>query len=388
MIGQGGASPLLPEYSFRLGAGVTGLALVVAIHAGARLVSSIPMATVAARVCPRVVLTVGGAVAGLGVVGVGFATSFSGVLVGRLVSGLGTGVYMTGALIVMASRLPAEERSRAMGANRFALLVTLAAAPSVGGWLAELIGLRAAFVGVGLVSLSGAAVVWRIASGTWFASGQGTGSGHCRLCSVPSGIEDDQRPTWPSFEAQSIAWPALTTAGLVNVMLFATRDGARRTIIPVIAVERFGLGTGEVGLLFTAMSLASLALLPLGSWGGDRIGRVPIIATALSLTAAGLLLCAGAGTIVSFWIGCLSTGAGIGAAGSVPAAWAADSAPGVRGPVGLSFFRGMGDSGSLIAPLALAGLAGVASVGWALVGHVAVMFGVAGLVLFVGRRAP
>lgn len=180
----------------------------------------------------------------------------------------------------------------------------------------------------------------------------------------------------------------LVVVGLVNFVVFGSRVGARQTIIPLIAVERFDMSVGALGALFTMTAVVTLVVLQGASSLSDRVGRVRIIVPSFVIAAIGFAMIPLAQGVTFLWIASGITALGNALSGPAPAAWAADLAPPERQGLILSSFRMAGDVGSIVGPLALSWVATIASLDAAMVTQAVALVLVALVVLMVGRRAP
>lgn len=413
VLGQGAGSPVLPEYALGFGVGSSGLAWAVALYALGRLLVTFPTGLLAHRVRARYVLPGSCAVSALGVIGTGLAPSFPYLLASRVVAGMGSGVYMTSAILAIVATAPVGNRAKLIGFNHTVLLGTVTVAPALGGLLGETLGLRLPFVLVGTVSMLGAVALWWLLP--WAtrpgASGraadveqeidepaprtQGSLPGAFGSLADPAGqLSSPAEVRGEGRGPDSIIWSALIVASMVNLMVFATGSGVRQTILPLLGVERFGMTVGSLGALFTMMSAVSLLALPVTSWAGDRFGAVQTIAPALVVAAVGSVVSGLAGSMAELWIGSAAIAAGSALTGPA-AAWAADVSPNSRLGLTMPLFRSGGDSGSMLGPLVLGSISASTSLGGSLLAHAGAFLGLGGAAVAVAlatrrlrRRGP
>lgn len=293
-------------------------------------------------------------------------------------------------MVTIVARSPVERRATRIGFNQSALVASVTVGPALGGILGETSGLRESLVIVGAVSALGAVLTW----GAWnWATGEPGATGHQRAGhdDGPATATAAEPATSTSGEASAtgpdrILWSAFLTACAINLMVFATRNGARQTILPLIAVEEFSLSVGAMGALFTMMSVASLLVLPAASWAGDRFGRTQTIIPGLLAIAGGLAMCAVAGSLPVLWVGAAIMAAGMSLSGPAPMAWAADASPAPRHGVTLAVFRTVGDVGSFLGPVSLAWVAIATTLGASLLMNGAAILVLATMTLATGLR--
>jgi sugar phosphate permease len=216
---------------------------------------------------PRRVLTVGGAVMGLGALVMGTATATPALFTGRLLVGAGASVTFVGTLKIAAAWF---------SPSRFGFLAALSATVGVLGALVstmplaalvERVGWRGAFGGVGIVTLAATLacvlVVRDRPPGATAAAAPG-------FAAVVAGMAQVLRNphTWPPFLAFFCLY---TVAG--NQMLW---------MVPYLR-DVYGLGLTQAAFYAMATSLALLAAGPLTGFVSDRlVGRRKAVCLALS----------------------------------------------------------------------------------------------------------
>jgi sugar phosphate permease len=216
---------------------------------------------------PRRVLTVGGAVMGLGALVMGTASATPALFTGRLLVGAGASVTFVGTLKIAAAWF---------SPSRFGFLAALSATVGVLGALVstmplaalvERVGWRGAFGGVGIVTLAATLacvlVVRDRPPGATAAAAPG-------FAAVVAGMAQVLRNphTWPPFLAFFCLY---TVAG--NQMLW---------MVPYLR-DVYGLGLTQAAFYAMATSLALLAAGPLTGFVSDRlVGRRKAVYLALS----------------------------------------------------------------------------------------------------------
>jgi len=238
------------------------------------------------------------------------------------------------------------------------LLLGVSVGPAVGGLTAELLGLRAPFVVVGV--LAAVCAVWA-------------------LREMP---ETHPTPSVPSAAASSGGAPGASTAAslrmlftnagftlvsLVTFSIFFTRTGSRQTVVALLGNEEFGLSAGALGGVFAMMAVVNLVMIgPAGAWS-DRFGRKRVIVPSTLLAAAALGLFAVTGSLALFLTSAVLLALGTGLAGPAPAAYAADVIPAEARGLGMGLYRTYSDVGFVVGPPLLGSIADATdSFGWAL----------------------
>ncbi|MCP3913447.1 MAG: MFS transporter [Actinomycetia bacterium] len=360
MAGQGVVGPVLPIYARDFGVSTAVVGLTFTAFGLARLLLNIPAGIWADRAGRRFLLVGGPIVTSIGMIGSGLAPTIWALLAWRLVAGAGSALYMTGAQIYLIDIAADDERARYIATNQGALLVGVSVGPAVGGLLADSYGLRVPFLVVGI----GAAIT--------------AVYGFFRLPETRESTVDEVGTTASSMAAEPIkgvpggegVWATrrafarsnqFVAVGLVSFAIFSLRSGFRQTLVPIAATDRFGLDTGDLGLLFTALGVIGLVLIGPAGWVADRWGRKPAIVPSGYVAAAGVALTAVSGNLTWFVAGLVLSAIGTGVGGPAPAAFVADiSPPELRGAA-MGLYRTWGDLGMVAAPVLSGALADVTS---------------------------
>lgn len=365
MMGQGIISPVLPLYAQSFDVDTAMIGLTIAIFGAARLVVNLPAGFLSERYGRRLLLFGGPAITALGSLGGGLAPDFWWLIASRFVAGAGSAMYMTGAMILLTDITTDEDRGRLMSIYQGSLLAGVSLGPAVGGFVAEGFGLDAPFYLV--AALAAAAMVWSF--GRMPETVPSREPSPAPVAPLAGDVEREQPP--PRASARDsvlslLARPDFLLVCLLSMSIFLSRTGGRLTLLPLIGENRLGLGPGELGIIFTMMTVLNLAtLLPAGTMI-DRLGRKTVIVPSALVTGLALVLFAVSGEVWMFVMAAVIHGLGTGIVGPAPAAYAADIAPpGMRG-VSMGLYRTFGDLGFMIGPILLGFLADVTSFGWAL----------------------
>ncbi|MGH7310407.1 MAG: MFS transporter [Candidatus Rokuibacteriota bacterium] len=238
----------------------------------------------------RPVFLAGMALSGLGFAACGTASSWTALLVGRVVQGLAGGLVYgtTPALVTLA--VPADSRGRALGFLNAAIGVGFAIGPLIAGAVVDRWGWAAVFFL--RVPLALAVLAWGGATAPSIRGRVGL-----PLLSLP----DVARATVLGTGALAF----LAQAGIFAIWLLG----------PFYLLERRGLDTFFGGILFMLTPLGTaLAAAPAGRLA-DRMGPWPPMAVGLGLEAAGLGVLSTAGPTTSAIVlaaALLAAGLGVG----------------------------------------------------------------------------
>jgi len=270
--------PILPLLSqeFRISPGVAGLTLSVFNTALAlALLISGPLSD---RVGRRPLITTASLLMVIPTLLAAWAPSYSLLLVARAAQGvLASGI---GALAVayIGDELPPTQRGAAIGWYSLALSWSALLGRVGGGLLAGQFGWRGMFIGLGLLSLVGALLL---------------------TLGLPQARRfQPSADAWGAFRqmGETLRSRVLLSGYLVGFLLGFTLLGFLTYISYYLAGPPFDLSTSELGLIFLAYVFGLVA--PLAGKISTRLGRRPVIATCLSIMAAGILLTRSAALLI------------------------------------------------------------------------------------------
>lgn len=356
MLGQGITGPVLPLFAKSLGVSAAAVGLTLSAFAVARMFLNIPSGLVADRWGRRILLVGGPLITGVGSVLSGTANSLELLLLWRFVAGVGSAMYMTGAIIVVTDIATDSNRGRLLAVNQGALLAGVTLGPAVGGVVAEFLGLRAPFYVVGVAAL--AAGVWN-----WVRVPET----RPQTVAAPVAVRDTRPRSarWTAAIALFLTFNFLIIS-MVNFAVFFARSG-RQTVLPLYADQQIGLSEGVIGLVFAMMAFANLLFIAPAGMAVDRFGvKITIVPSAL-LSLVGFSLIAASHSATTFTLSALVLGVGSGMLGPAPAAYAAQVSPADRRGAAMGLFRSVGDAGFVIAPPLVGYLADHAGFGTAII---------------------
>jgi DHA1 family multidrug resistance protein-like MFS transporter len=372
MAGQGVIAPVLPLFAREFGVSNAVIGLTLSVFALARLILNIPLGILSDRYGRRALLVGGPIVTSVGMIGSGFAPDIAQLLAWRFLAGAGSSMYMTGAQIYLTDISTAETRARFIGTNQGALLLGTAIGPGVGGLIAEAWGLRAPFYVVGVAALFASLYAYLRLPETR----------HLALQEAPPPAPEGTRDR---------AWLRMITSmdfaavAFVTMTIFFTRTGSRQTLVPLLGAEQLDLSPGDLGLIFTGMSLINVVLLTPSALAADRFGRKRVIIPSMAAHAVALVLYGVADSYAMFLVASVAIAVAASVAGPAPAAYAADIAPPGQRGLAAGLYRTSGDVGFMIGPPLLGLLSDVSTVRAGLFANAA-LTAVAALSFLVARE--
>ncbi|MER3396995.1 MAG: hypothetical protein C4316_00405 [Chloroflexota bacterium] len=319
-LSHGIVSPVLPLYAQSFGVSLSLVGLLVAGFGIARLLANLPAGILASRLGRRQVLFFGSLVSTLGGLLSALAASFEQLVAARMLSGVGSALFITSALTYVADVSTPATRGRYMSVYQSCFLLGITLGPVPGGFLADLLGLRAPFFAIG--AASAAAALWVLLN--------------------------------------------FILISFIAFGVFFTRGGVQQTLLPVLGRDRFGLNPAQLGVLFGAVAATNLLAIPVGGFLSDRLGRKASVVPGSLLDTFGLLLLSLEGPQAQFWAGSVLLGLGSGLSGPASAAYVSDIAASSLLGLALALYRTLADVGLVVGPPLLGGLSDLLGVDAAL----------------------
>jgi MFS family permease len=227
-------------------------------------------------------------------------TSVAGFLLLRLIHGFSTGFKPTGQTAYLSDVIPAERRGEAMGLLGTAGTLGMAGGPAIGGPIAAAYGLDIMFYFSSALALISILI----------------------LLGLKETLKEKHRFSFEhlKIKQQDLFEPKVLAPCLVMV-LGAYAYGAVYTIIPDFGVF---VGIKNKGLLFTYLTVSSLAVRLIGGKASDIWGRKPVLRVALFVIALGMIVVGTAETQLQLIIGIIIYGCAQGTASPTLMAWATD----------------------------------------------------------------
>ncbi len=380
MAGQGAISPVLPIFAANFGVGATLAGLSVGIFGAGRLVMGIPSGYLAERYGRRLVLVGGPAITVVGSVLMAFSQNYPQLLMYRFISGLGGGMQMIGVAIYLSDISTTANRGRYMSLQPLGILTGVSVGPVLGGFAAEIWGLRAPFFI--MAALSGAAALW-----AWWQIPDVKPQSAAPASTPPVGGGQDP-PKRESFWAQArvlLLNPSFLVVGLFTMSIFLNRQGGRMSVMPLFAEEK-GFSSDEIGLIFLATSLPQFFTVLASGALSDRWGRKSMVLPAAATMTAGLMIFTYGERYGWLILSALFLGIGEGLSGSSPVAFAADIAPRRLLGLAMALYRMFGDLGLILGPVLLGWVADATDFAWALRVDSMLIVGAAVLLMLVARE--
>ncbi|MFC1902579.1 MFS transporter [Chloroflexota bacterium] len=346
MMGLGLISPILPQYALTFGVSITKVGLLIAAFGVARLIIDIPAGKLAGKMGRRPILIAGPLIMAIGSIAFGLASSYWELLIFRLIQGMGSAMYATTAMIMVADISTPANRGQSMSIYSGSLLLGVGLGPVMGGFIAQYFGLRMPFFVFGFFTIL--AALWA----------------YLRL---PETKPQDKQQVVIPIESDLHPTPAVLGTGLkvllrnLNFLLISTltfgtffmRSGAQHQILPLLGSERLGLSEGQIGVALTILAIIQCVAMFASGRLSDRFGRKAVITPGCLIAAASLVMLARSHSYWFLLLSCIIMGMGIGISGPVPLAYVADIIPRENYTSSMGLYRTAGDLGFVVGPLLL-----------------------------------
>lgn len=355
MLGMGLVSPILPQYakSFGISPGVSGrlAGMLVTIFGMARLIADIPAGRLTDKAGRRPVLVAGPIIVAVSSVACGLAQSYGELLAFRFLQGIGSAMYTTAAMIMLADISTPANRGRLMSLYQGSLLLGAGLGPTVGGFIAQYFGLNVPFFFFALFAIMAA---------LWAYLRLPETKQVLKITALKEGNPGNPPPVQTASKTGAIPRTGLKfllrdinfiLVALITAGIFFTRSGVQNTILPLWGNEQLGLAEGQIGMALTVIALVQFITIFLAGRLSDRFGRKAVITPGCLITAASIVMLSQSYSYQFLLLSCMAMGAGVGVAGPTPSAYVADVIPRENYSDGMGLYRTAGDLGFIIGPV-------------------------------------
>ena len=274
--------PVLPLFAQDVGLGSSGVGLIVAMPAAAKLALNLPVGHLVDTVGRRKPLVYGCVIDGVGSLLTAASSNLTQMAPARLLVGAGSSLGSTagGAYLMDVVAQYPQHVGKLLGTAHAVGALGFAAGPMLGGLLAERGGAALPFVLIGSVL---------IASGPVFsllpetkppsAPAAAASNGGARLGDALSSAVDSFRVLLKDERQVALCFMTFHLLAGWSVSL---------TTIPLHATATWGATPGQLGQIYSVVTLCGLLSAPIAGYLTDRIGRRPLVAcgglaTALSI---------------------------------------------------------------------------------------------------------
>lgn len=342
MVGASVIAPILPLFAQELGVSYAGAGALISAFAIGRIPFDFVGGSLADRLSPRWMATLGASLVALSALLSGLAESFSALVWYRALDGVGSALFVITAMAFLIRTVAPHNMGKAMSFYQSMILLGVSVGPAIGGASAQLFAsLRAPFFVMALFSF-------------------------CVACFSFLWIEDlppqasPEKKRASSAEQPTSSWPLLFSlvrdqtflfACVLTMLVFAIRAGVRLNLVPLLAKDVVGLNEAWIGTLLSVAALANFAVLWHAGSLLDRAGRRRVTMPSLWGALFVVLSFIWAKTFFLLFLTMASLGVVMGYLAPAPAAMVADLTPPAVAGSAMGFYRMAGDLGLLLGPV-------------------------------------
>ena len=393
--GMGAISPVLPLFMEReYGVSAAAIGITIGLFGFGRLVTSLPAGYLAQRYGRKSVLGLGAAINVVGAAMVSVSFSYAWLTGWRFVSGFGGSIFLTVATIYLRDEATPETRGRLLSLQELSILAGQTLGPLMGGYLADIFGLRVPlYAQAALMAASLAVIVTALPESRWreevverrrreSAATAATATG-----SAASGRDERAGGQQPERQRGAM-WrlifsPAFIFVGLFALMIVANRQGARFSVMPLFGGEK-GFEPDALGLWISITHFPQFFTTLASGYLSDRFGRKTPIIPSIALICLGIAAFVWAGSLWQLLLSGVLLGLGEGLGSPASTVFFADIAPPGMEGVTIGLLRTFGGVGTIVGALALGAIADVAGFAWALwIDGIILAAAAVGVMLFV-----
>lgn len=276
-------APLMPVFKEEFQTSVTNVSLVASAFGLGRLISDIPSGYLCARIDKGKLLISGIMVMTIGGIFAAFSNSLFQLILMRAISGIGTSISATAALLMLLDIAGPTRRGTVLSFQTSSMHAGHSIAPIIGGYLNELFGWRVTLLIAAVLSLFSLPFLYY--------------SFHKKR-----GIYKIEKS--PDVESHKIPISRTTSSNNISIVLFPliavffatfieflNRLGMRNSLFPLFGSMELGLSPASIGLAMTIAAIISMfAAFPMGIMADRYFGNKKFLLVGLIFILAGDLL--------------------------------------------------------------------------------------------------
>lgn len=354
MIGIGIVSPILPHYARSFGVNIAMVGLLITGFGVARILVDIPAGRLVEVLGRRPMLIAGPALLGGASFFCALAKTYPQLLFFRFLQGLGSGLYTTAAMVMLADISNVRTRGPMMSFYQGAILIGAGLGPTLGGYIADIWGIRAPFIVYAFMAAF--ATAW-----AYFKLPETKSPKTVREICDDISIDEsgDVRPgtTFMGSILKLFEKKEFLLGSLVTFGIFFTRTGTQNQLIPLLGADRLDLSASLIGTVLTVVTIFQFLALLVASRLSARLPRKILITPGSVALGIGLALVAFSRSYWSLIVSAMVMGIGIGLAGPVISAYVADTLSREEYGIGMGLYRAISDIGFVVGPVMLGWLA-------------------------------
>jgi MFS family permease len=333
-FGMSLVNPVLPLYIASFTTSFTMVGLVLSSFGISRIFIEIPGGRLMDRVGRKPVIIVGHALVAASHVLAGVAQSSIELVMSRMLLGIGSALILSASRIYVSEISTKDQRLRNISLFQGVSSIAGIVGPTMGGLIADLIGIRYNFFFSSVLSVIGVLLVINLKSHA--SKAYVTKRAYSRRPSLLESIKDLR----------------IIAISAACFMIFFFYSSIKGTLLPLYGNEVLGLSSFEIGLVFSFLSMITVVgLLFFTHQWEARLSRAMLLPLSLCLCALAIVLVSFAVDLLTLTVFIIPLGVGLSILQPTPWTMISDYAhPEYRG-VTMGVARTIADVGHLIGPI-------------------------------------
>jgi len=351
---QGVIIPVLPLFAQEFDAPYIWVGLILAGEGIGMLLSDLPAGVLLRRLDRRKGMLLGIGLVGLATFGLFWASSIAVALLLRVLSGVGSSLYMISRHAYLAETIMIAKRGRSVALLGGTFRMGRFIGPVLGGSIAGAFGLHAAFLAYAVCCAAGVLMI-AVFNRNYIRNGEGLAEGE----PVEEQQVQAQKMTLGSgLRMLRLHFRRVAMPGLGALLLQMLRTGPQ-IIIPLYGSAVIGLDVEQIGWILGISSALDMTLFYPAGIIMDRFGRKAAIVPSTAIMAAGVALIPLTANFAGLTVAGLLIGLGNGLGSGTMLTLGADLAPSDARSEFLGLWSLIGDAGITGAPLVIGAVADV-----------------------------
>mmetsp|Transcript_39864 Transcript_39864/g.109724 ORF Transcript_39864/g.109724 Transcript_39864/m.109724 type:complete len:565 (-) Transcript_39864:325-2019(-) len=314
--------PLMPLLVKELGISMVQFGGMVALMPLVRVILALPATSLANHFGRKPLTVEGQLVAAVGFAMAAYITSPTQLMLSRVIIGAGTSFAGVGQQNMLADIATGRTRSRVFAPGAMRSSAAFAVGPAIGGWLAGVAGVQATYIlvgaGMAAVSIRNRYILTETLRARKKAEARTDASGLHHLLRLGG--------EWVHMCEVFVRDPALRAVTFANTGFNFACMSSKFVLLPMLALDTWGLGAAQLGFAMGAMSILQFAAARPAAYVADVHGRKCTLLPGLAMSSSSMAaVTAGLPTELALPLVCGGWALGQSLVGSVPSAVTLDA---------------------------------------------------------------
>jgi DHA1 family multidrug resistance protein-like MFS transporter len=332
-FGMNLVNPVLPQYIASFTASYTMVGVVLSSFGISRIFIEIPGGRLMDRVGRKPIIVLGYALVAASHVLAGFARTALELSVSRMLLGIGSALILSASRIYVTEISTKDQRLRNLSLFQGTSSIAGIIGPTLGGLIADSIGIRSNFFISTIISIIGVLLVFNIKADISTAR-----------------VTTRSRHQGPSL-LDSVRDLRIIAISAACFMIFFFYSSIKSTLLPLYSAQILGLSSFEIGLVFSLLSMITVVgLLFFTHQLEAKLSRTMLLPLSLLICAIAIVLVSLSSDLLTLAAFIIPLGIGLSILQPTPWTMISDyTHPGHRG-VTMGVARTIADTGHLIGP--------------------------------------